>query len=101
VAATATTEPEPAPEAPLGEPETATQPDTPAKGRSGRGLRVPGIGRRGKRRPAPAAAAPVEDSHLDWVKTLRAEETPARVGGDSTARHAKDAEPPEPGEDEL
>jgi hypothetical protein len=79
------------------EPEPAPGPapaETPSKGFR--------FGRRNKR---PKEAAPKSDTadpdgHLDWVKTLRGGETPARVGGNGPARHAKPAEEKPPAEEE-
>ena len=89
-AAEAQAEPEPA----QPEPEPA-QPEKPAKrfrlGRRRPKEEVPD-------QPAPTPAAP--DDHLDWVKALRSDGTPARVGGNGPARHAKPAEEKKPEESE-
>jgi hypothetical protein len=70
-------------------PEPAPEPETPKKGfRLGRRKKEP----KEPREEALKAATP--DDHLDWVNSLRATESPARVGGKgAAARHA--AKPPE------
>jgi len=98
--------PEARPEAePAAETEPASQPAPAAaepapKERTGQGIKVPGLGRRSRRRAETPVPAAETDSHLDWVKGLRAEETPARVGGNANPRHAKAADPPPATEDE-
>jgi hypothetical protein len=68
--------------------------EEPAQDKPKKGFR---LGRRKKepkqpKEEAPKAATP--DDHLDWVNSLRATESPARVGGKgAAARHA--AKPPE------
>jgi hypothetical protein len=50
--------------------------------------------RLGRRKKEPKEEVPrAPDDHLDWVNSLRAKESPARVGGTGQARHA--AKPPE------
>jgi hypothetical protein len=96
----------PEPPAQAAEPAGPTEPAEPEpEPKERRGIKVPrlpGLGRRSRRRaegPVPAPA-PDADDHLDWVKGLRAAEAPARVGGESNPRHAKPAEPAPSGEDE-
>jgi hypothetical protein len=107
--------PAPAPEAPSEAPSEETvdlgrsdplegeetskisEPPPPEKAeKPSKGLKLPGFGRRNKPKPAvpkpPAPSATDPDDHLDWVKGLRDEGAPARVGGNGPARHAKPAE---------
>ncbi len=63
--------------------------------------RLPRFGRR-RTEAADRAAPAASDEHIDWVKALRAEESPARSGGKSApARHAKPAEPKPESDDET
>src|SRR6266545_5603017 len=63
--------------------------------------RLPRFGRR-RTEAADRAAPAASDEHIDWVKALRAEESPARAGGKSApARHAKPAEPKPESDDET